>query len=165
MRIAHLPPPSTTAGTPNDRLELAQAFVDLGHDVVVLTTSPSPLAGQNGLDVRSISLEPFDARAVELIESAASGHEVGWAVRALLESGTLRERAPAALAEFCPDLVYEASSPFTAAGISIGRAFGAPVVLEVPEAGSASPQLAHAAEELERLALEDADHVVAAADP
>src|SRR5947199_126063 len=51
MRIAHLPLPSTSAGTPTDRLELAQAFVDLGHDVVVLTTSPSPLAGQNGLDV------------------------------------------------------------------------------------------------------------------
>src|SRR5919201_1732488 len=102
MRIAHLLPPSTTAGTPNDRLELAQAFADLGHEVVVLTTAPTPLAGQNGLDVRSISLEPFDARAVELIDSEAGGPEIGWAVRALLEGGTLRERAPAALAAFHP---------------------------------------------------------------
>jgi glycosyltransferase involved in cell wall biosynthesis len=161
MRIAHLLPPSTTAGTPNDRLELAQAFADLGHEVVVLTTAPTPLAGQNGLDVRSISLEPFDARAVELIDSEAGGPEIGWAVRALLEGGTLRERAPAALAAFHPDLVYEASSPFTAAGISIGRAFGAQVVLEVSEADGADRQLASAAEELERLALEGADHVVA----
>ena len=164
MRIAHVLSPWPNGRALDDGLRLAQAFADLGHEVVVLTTSPTPVAGQNGLDVRSISPDRFDARAIDLLDSAATGApEFVPAVRAIVEGATLRQQAPAALAGFTPDLVYEASAPFVAAGGPLAHEYGVSVVVEASEDGAAGP-LRAAAEELERIALESAHHVVTTSD-
>ena len=166
MRIAYLLPareaPSTTD---DDRLRLARTFTSLGHEVAIVAVGEAPSSAAGDLDVRLISLDPFDDRALELLGAEASEQpELRHAVRALLEGAALRERAAAALGGFRPDLVYERWAPFTAAGARLARELGSPSLVEVTDSDGSRDTLSATVEGLERAALESADHVVAASE-
>jgi glycosyltransferase involved in cell wall biosynthesis len=173
MRIAYVctdfgVPVFGTKGASVHVRELARAFEELGHDVLIL----APRAGgprPSGFGVRVERIEPDDADESAyrlLLADAAAGRGVAREVRSLLYRSTFRRRALETLRSFRPDVVYERHSLLGRAGLELARALGVPLVLEV-NAPLADEQARHrglafkdAARQIEREVLSTADRVV-----
>lgn len=148
--------------------EMARAFAELGHEVVIFTFRPG--AAPADLPARAVALEPDAAdRALArmVADDPTLDEALRWSLRSLIGASGFRHELRTALQAWSPDLIYERHALHGTAGATLARELQVPHVLEV-NAPLADEQERHRAlglpgltRELERRTVQAADLLLA----